>query len=85
MGSTHANADGKTMTETDVPSVPDSNLPAGLPPYPGPYGTDPATGQPRTEPEVTGQVADTPGNDENADGLKAGQATADSHGDVLGI
>jgi hypothetical protein len=60
--------------------------PADMPPYPGPYGTDPATGQPRTEPEVTGtQPADTPGNDENADGAKAGQATADQHGDVLGL
>lgn len=36
----------------------------------------PATGE---------QTADTPGNDENGDGLKGGQATADNHGDILGI
>jgi hypothetical protein len=31
------------------------------------------------------QTADTPGNDENGDGLKGGQATANNHGDVLGL
>lgn len=31
------------------------------------------------------QTADTPGNDENGDGLKGGQATADVPGDILGI
>ena len=34
---------------------------------------------------VTEQIADTPGNDENGDGLTAGQTTADVHGDVLGV
>lgn len=36
------------------------------------------------EPAET-QAADTPGNDENGDGAKAGQTTADQHGDVLGL
>lgn len=31
------------------------------------------------------QTPDTPGNDENGDGLKGGQTTADNHGDILGI
>lgn len=31
------------------------------------------------------QTPDSPGNDENGDGLKGGQATADSPGDILGI
>ena len=31
------------------------------------------------------QTPDTPGKDENGDGLKGGQATADVPGDVLGI
>lgn len=31
------------------------------------------------------QTTDTPGNDENNDGLKGGQATADVVGDVLGL
>lgn len=39
---------------------------------------DPAT-------PLTPQTPDTPGNDENGDGLKGGQATADTGGDVLGL
>ena len=35
--------------------------------------------------EPTEQTADTPGNDENGDGLEGGQATADTVGDVLGV
>jgi hypothetical protein len=31
------------------------------------------------------QTADTPGHDENGDGLAGGQATADVPGDILGI
>lgn len=31
------------------------------------------------------QTADTPGNDENGDGVKGGQATADAFGDILGV
>jgi len=31
------------------------------------------------------QAPDTPGHDENGDGLPGGQATADVPGDVLGI
>lgn len=34
---------------------------------------------------VTEQTADTPGNDENGDGIVGGQATADTVGDVLGL
>lgn len=30
-------------------------------------------------------IADTPGHDENGDGLEGGQTTADTVGDVLGI
>ena len=36
-------------------------------------------------PEPGEQAPDTPGNDENNDGLKGGQATADVAGDVLGV
>lgn len=36
-------------------------------------------------PAAEEQAADTPGNDENGDGLPGGQATADVPGDVLGI
>jgi hypothetical protein len=36
-------------------------------------------------PAPTEQAPDTPGNDENGDGLDGGQATADTVGDVLGI
>jgi hypothetical protein len=31
------------------------------------------------------QPADSPGKDENGDGLPGGQTTADNHGDILGI
>lgn len=31
------------------------------------------------------QAPDTPGNDENKDGVPGGQTTADNHGDVLGL
>lgn len=31
------------------------------------------------------QTPDTPGNDENGDGLTGGQTTADNLGDVLGV
>jgi hypothetical protein len=31
------------------------------------------------------QQPDSPGNDENGDGLKGGQTTADNLGDVLGL
>ena len=34
---------------------------------------------------VETQQPDTPGNDENGDGVTGGQATADTTGDVLGI
>lgn len=34
---------------------------------------------------ATTQTPDTPGNDENGDGVTAGQTTADNHGDILGI
>jgi hypothetical protein len=36
------------------------------------------------EPVLT-QTPDTPGNDENGDGVTGGQTTADNHGDILGI
>jgi hypothetical protein len=42
---------------------------------------EPQTEQPQPEP----QTVDTPGHDENGDGLDGGQATADTVGDVLGI
>lgn len=31
------------------------------------------------------QTPDTPGNDENGDGLTGGQTTADNTGDILGV
>lgn len=37
------------------------------------------------EEALTEQTPDTPGQDENRDGLKGGQATADAHGDILGL
>jgi hypothetical protein len=39
----------------------------------------------QTPAEVPTQTPDTPGNDENGDGLKGGQTTADNLGDVLGL
>ena len=42
--------------------------------------------QPDAEAPVTTETpADTPGNDENGDGLTGGQTTADTVGDVLAI
>ena len=38
-----------------------------------------------SEPQAGQQPADTPGRDENGDGLPGGQTTADVPGDILGI
>jgi hypothetical protein len=42
-------------------------------------------GQIVTTEGIATQTADTPGNDENGDGLTGGQTTADNYGDVLGL
>lgn len=44
-----------------------------------------AVKDPEPAPAPAEQTPDTPGNDENADGLKGGQTTADTVGDVLGV
>jgi hypothetical protein len=56
---------------------------------PGDVGEMPAEllteAAPTTPPVELPQAPDTPGNDENGDGLAGGQTTADVPGDVLGI
>lgn len=50
------------------------------------YAADTPAAVPEAPADVTlTQTPDTPGKDENGDGLPGGQTTADNHGDVLGI